>query len=869
MPSKDPLPSKENALFKKILKSYELKQYRQGLKLAKLILSNQKFAEHGETLAMKGLILNCVSRKEEAYDHVRRGLRNDLTSHVCWHVFGLLQRSDRKYDEAIKAYRNALRWDKDNLQIMRDLSLLQIQMRDYDGYRETRQRLLELRPGQKASWIGYAISWHLLKDYDMALAVIEEFRKTLNPKPHDYEYSELVMYQCSVLEEAQRYQDVLQHLLKYEDVIVDKLYIEETRARVYQLQGDLSNSAAIYRRLLERNAENTAYYQGLEKCLQFDSIDDRLRIYSEVLAEQPRASVPKKLPLTFATGEMFKTMVDEYLRRNLRKGVPSLFTSLKPLYADDSKVHIIEELVVTYHATLISNKLFHPQDTMESNGGELEPPSTLLWTEAYLAQHFDYLEDYTKALEHINRVADSTPTLPELFMIKGRIYKHAGNIHEAYKALEEAQSLDTADRYINCVCAKYMLRNNMVKEAEAMCQKFTREGVAAADNLNEMQCMWYQTECAGAYARKQEWGNALRQCHQIDKHFTEITEDQFDFHTYCLRKLTLRSYVSLLRLEDVLRNHRFYFKTASIAIRIYLHLHRNPVGDEHTGKDSNPDNLSASELKKLKNKQRKAQKKAAEEKAAAEEAAKRQAAADKANKSSSADSESDSSKKADDLVPSKLERCTDPLEQAIRFLVPLQTLCPDNIQSHIFAFEIYSRKDKPLLMLKAIKGGIALGSADPRFHVCLVRFLKYVRSSENLSDSVRQVLEREMRPIYGDDTPESMNSAFLEKHKSSLPHRLAGAQAMYHMDQSTQSAALKLACDLDNSLTGVTIQNCTEVYESLTRGDLGPCSDSIESYKQSCHQQFPLASIFTPPTSEPLCNGSVKVEPESSNRNEQ
>ena len=39
--------------------------------------------------------------------------------------------------------------------------------------------MLELRPGQRASWIGYAISWHLLKDYEMALAVIEEFRKTL------------------------------------------------------------------------------------------------------------------------------------------------------------------------------------------------------------------------------------------------------------------------------------------------------------------------------------------------------------------------------------------------------------------------------------------------------------------------------------------------------------------------------------------------------------------------------------------------------------------------------------------------------------------------------------------------------------------
>lgn len=60
-----------------------------------------------------------------------------LNSHGVsgWHVYGLLQRSDKKYDEAIKCYRNALKWDKDNLQILRDLSLLQIQMRDLEGYR--------------------------------------------------------------------------------------------------------------------------------------------------------------------------------------------------------------------------------------------------------------------------------------------------------------------------------------------------------------------------------------------------------------------------------------------------------------------------------------------------------------------------------------------------------------------------------------------------------------------------------------------------------------------------------------------------------------------------------------------------------------
>lgn len=45
-----------------------------------------------ETLAMKGLTLNCLGKKEEAYELVRRGLRNDLKSHVCilgyrdWHT---------------------------------------------------------------------------------------------------------------------------------------------------------------------------------------------------------------------------------------------------------------------------------------------------------------------------------------------------------------------------------------------------------------------------------------------------------------------------------------------------------------------------------------------------------------------------------------------------------------------------------------------------------------------------------------------------------------------------------------------------------------------------------------------------------------
>lgn len=47
-----------------------------------------------------------------------------------------------------------------------------------------------------------------------------------------------------------------------------------------------------------------------------------------------------------------------------------------------------------------------------------------------------------------------------------------------------------------------------------------------------------------------------------------------------MRKMTLRSYVDLLKLEDVLRQHPFYYKAARTAILIYLRLYDQPLNDD-------------------------------------------------------------------------------------------------------------------------------------------------------------------------------------------------------------------------------------------------------------------------------------------------
>jgi hypothetical protein len=57
-----PLPKKEADIFKNVIKFYESKQYKKGLKNADAIL--KRYPNHGETLCMKGLIVNAMAVSE-------------------------------------------------------------------------------------------------------------------------------------------------------------------------------------------------------------------------------------------------------------------------------------------------------------------------------------------------------------------------------------------------------------------------------------------------------------------------------------------------------------------------------------------------------------------------------------------------------------------------------------------------------------------------------------------------------------------------------------------------------------------------------------------------------------------------------------
>jgi N-alpha-acetyltransferase 15/16, NatA auxiliary subunit len=85
----------------------------------------------------------------------------------------------------------------------------------------------------------------------------------------------------------------------------------------------------------------------------------------------------------------------------------------------------------------------------------------------------------------------------------------------------------------------------------------------------------------------------------VMKHFEDIHEDQFDFHAYCIRKVTLRAYCDVLQWEDELWGQVYYRQAAEGTIRVYLSLYDDPTLVSHV---MEPDysTFSAAERKKAK-----------------------------------------------------------------------------------------------------------------------------------------------------------------------------------------------------------------------------------------------------------------------------
>lgn len=300
-----PLSTRDANLFRSVIRYYEDKQYKRGLKAAEQIL--KKNPKHGDTMSMKALILNAQGKTEEAFALAKEALTVDMRSYICWHVYGILYRTNKNFDEAIKAYKFALKLEPDSHQIQRDLAVLQVQMRDYQGYIQSRLAMLKARPHIRQNWTALAVAYHLDGNLQQAENILTTYERSLTTTPlrTDFEHSEALLYKNSIIAERGHIERALEHLESDCKHCLDRLAVMEFRARYLAQLGRKEEAARAYRALIDRNSEHPDYYRGLIDVLGIPADDeDALKaVYDEYAAKYPRCDAAKRIPLDFLTGK--------------------------------------------------------------------------------------------------------------------------------------------------------------------------------------------------------------------------------------------------------------------------------------------------------------------------------------------------------------------------------------------------------------------------------------------------------------------------------------------------------------------------------------------------------------------------------------
>lgn len=606
---------------------------------------------------------------------------------------------------------------------------------------------------------------------------------------------------------------------------------------------DYSSAEKIYESLIRRNQEDRSHIQGwltakgINTIVKDDADSSKANEAFEYLSSTFATSrAIKRLSLVYAQGESFRQQAKAYIGTALQKGVPSIFTDVKSLYGDDEKRKVVEEIVEGYRIEWEAEK---------------EIPSSYLWAIYFLAQHYSFLRQSQRALIYINSAIAHSPTMPELHMTRARILKRAGSLAWAKQAMEDARLLDGQDRFLNCKAAKYLLRIGQVEEARERVGLFTKpDAPSPVFDLNEMQATWYLLEEERAFARIGNYAMALKTCGQLDKIFTDIWDDQLDFHSYCLRKSTLRAYINMVRFEDILHSHPVYFHTATDAIKLYLKLHDDPSLYQKSAEPVT-NGLSKEARKKAAQKARKQEAKAAEEAKKAEIAA---AAAKQGDKKVAAEDE-DTPLPAKDEDPDgeKALAEVNPLLDAQKYLSTLQRMASRQIETWLLTFEVAIRGKDWLLATKALAHAHQLDPSNATLHTQIIALKLALPSLKEAPEPIGKSIEEVLNTLIPTDVSLSVyNSTYGQKQSHRADALLATAKASVKIDAGERGSAIASIMEIPKRCTQQEDRRAGSFICSIST--LIECKAALEDnradeatfsqFDESCHGVYPMADDF-------------------------
>lgn len=368
----------------------------------------------------------------------------------------------------------------------------------------------------------------------------------------------------------------------------------------------------------------------------------------------------------------------------------------------------------------------------------------------------------------------------------------------------------------------------------------------------------------------------------VIKHYQDFHEDQFDFHMYCIRKVTLRTYCKLLKFEDEIWGMPHYGRAAEEVIRIRLHLLDNP---SQAKEDEEPDysKMTAAERKKAKNIARKKQKK--------REAALAAGGGGENNKSADGGGGNKKTTKphvVDEDPEGKELLASDHLEEARKLSSLLVRHAPKRISAWALQYDVSVRRGKMLMALQvrifmeiiraqeknhiltqshelfaplispphfyllyqALYKMKSIDGGDHRLFSRIINFSLKLTAANTKDDSPSAAASG----LIAEEFPMLMNGKSLvdfvklnvEKVKAdsltSLPMRVAVARAMLSTEPSQVEAAAELVLSCKLNARGVSVENCREALKFME--SLGESNKYMEKMMTLIMVKFPFAKDF-------------------------
>ncbi|KAG8342965.1 putative Tetratricopeptide repeat NMDA receptor regulated protein 1 [Trypanosoma vivax] len=569
------LPPQQQKLFEKLGREFDSREYSKALRTADNILSLSP--GHADTLAMRGLTLHCMDRKEEGYAAIREATTLNASSAIAWHSLGMCYRSDKDYSEAIEAFKTAHKCDPHNANVLRDISSLCVQVRDWELFVNTRQKMVTLKAGVRANWIALSCGHRMLGNTDLAAAVMDVMTTIMDAGDNGVEKSEVHLYRVELELERNDPARALELLEKHSDEIIDVYEKMRLRAKTFTLLGNKSEAEKHYMDLIACGMAEADCVAAIARLrgIPLDSarcpvtdVDRYLELLKEILAAHPKSEYAKRQVLECVPTEEFSDYLREYAATFITKAIPSLFSVLKSLYRSPERVEKITKVFLQWERELSND------DFSSFNG--TRNPSYILWVMAFLASHYCRLREFECALGYIERAIRHTPTVEFLYLMKAKILGRSGQVEAAAECADTARRLDLQDKYINVKAAKYFFRANRIREGEQRMQMFYKPTLVPDDiylTALESQCAWYEREVGDAYYRMGDYISALSNYLVHEESHRRNHMELIEFHNYVFRRCTVRPWFDVIARDDDLEGNRFFQKLCPRIVRTYMKIH--------------------------------------------------------------------------------------------------------------------------------------------------------------------------------------------------------------------------------------------------------------------------------------------------------